>query len=152
MKIFKYMPFASKIKWRIRGLWCLLIAMLAYMVAVGEMGLGDSRTVGGFAKSVGSLIFFGSLIWVIHKIVCCKRLLKYPALLKNQLKTENDEFNRYIYDKSGGAVWDIIFVSTFFITMTAALIDRTAFYTAFAIFMVMALAKSAAYLTCKYGE
>ena len=43
MKNWSKMPFATKIKWRIRLLWLLLIGMLAYIVAISELGGGDSR-------------------------------------------------------------------------------------------------------------
>ena len=146
MKTYKNLSFSQKIRWRIRGLWALLIAMLVYMVVVGELGWGDSRVVTRFADTAGSIMFFGGMIYVGVRIAKNKALLKDIELLKEQMQNEQDELNQYLRDKSGGIVWDIIFIALLFITMTTSLINMPAFYTSRTILMIAILAKVSAYL------
>ena len=146
MKTYKNLSFSQKIRWRIRGLWALLIAMLVYMVVVGELGWGDSRVVTRFADTAGSIMFFGGMIYVGVRIAKNKALLKDIELLKEQMQNEQDELNQYLHDKSGGIVWDIIFIALLFITMTTSLINMPAFYTSWTILMIAILAKVSAYL------
>ncbi len=146
MKIFKKRTFTEKIRLRIFGLWCLAAAMLVYMIVVGEMGLGDSRVISRFADTAGTLIFFGGLGWVVSKIIRNKKLLKSTQMLREQLRQETDERNRYLHDKSGGIVWDALFILLLFITMTASLVNMPAFYTSFAVLAAAVGLKIAAYL------
>ena len=146
MKTFKDLSFTEKIEWRIRALWALLAAMLAYMVIVGELGLGDSRIMSRLAVITGKLIFFGGMGWVIYRIVKNKKLLKNPYALRQKKKEEEDERNQYLHDKSGGIVWDIIFILLLFITVTASLTNMPAFYVSLAILLALVVVKSMSYL------
>lgn len=146
MKTYKKLSFSEKIQWRIRGLWLLLVAMLAYMVVVGELGWGDSRVITQFAKTAGTLMFFGGIAWVIYKITKNKKLLKNPYLLKEKLKSESDERNQYLHDKSGGIVWDILFVVLLFVTLTASLINMPVFYTCWILLVIAVALKILTYL------
>ena len=108
MKFWNQQSYTSKIKRRIRILWLLIIAMLIYMVVMGEIG-GDSRKMTNFADIASRIIFFGGLIYIIYRIVYWKKVLKNSLLLKEQMLIEQDERNQYLHDKSGGAVLDILF-------------------------------------------
>lgn len=145
MKTYKKLSFSEKIQWRIRGLWILLAGMLIYMVVVGELGWGDSRVITQFANTAGTLMFFGGLGWVIYKISKNKKLLKNPYLLKEQMKSESDERNQYLHGKSGGIVWDILFVVLLFVTMTASLINMPVFYTSWALLVIAVVLKVLTY-------
>lgn len=149
MKTYSELPYSKKILWRKRGAWILLLAMVIYMIVIGEMGLGDSRVVSQFAKSFGSFLFFSGMIWVGAKIINCNKLLKNPPKLREQMISEDDERNRYIYHKSGGIVWDIIFAVMLFVTVTASVTNNEAFYTAFVMLAVSAAVKLAVYLMFK---
>lgn len=146
MKGFESLTFTRQIIWRIRGAWCLVIMLLIYMVAVAEMGGGDSRVMTRFADMAGDLIFFGSLIYLIARIVHNKKLLKNRMLLKEQMQMEQDERNQYLHDKSGGIVMDLLLVCLLFSTMTAALFNMPAFYLSFALLVTAVALKSGAYL------
>ena len=148
MKTHKPLPFAAQIRWRIRGLWCLLCAMLIYMVVVSELGGGDSRFVTRLADFVGDVIFFGGMIYVGCKIHRNKKLLQYPNLLKAQRLSEQDERNRYLHDKSGGLVWDIQFFCLLFATLTASLFNMTIFNVLFGLLLFSLLLKAASYFFC----
>lgn len=152
MKIFKKLSFSDKIRWRNRALWCLLVLMLIYMVVIGEIGWGDSRVMTTLADNVSRTIFFGGMIWVIYKIVRNKKLLKNQWLLKEQMKNESDERNQYLHDKSGGIVWDIMFVCLLFITLTTSLINMPAFYTSFTILVMAVVLKLLMYFLYKGSE
>ena len=151
MKTCKALSFSQKIRWRIRALWGLLVLMLVYMVVIGELGYGDSRVMTPLADDVSRTIFFGGMGWVICKIARNKKLLNNRAMLKEQQLKELDEGSQYLHDKSGGAVWDILFVCLLFITVTAALINMPAFYTAFTMLCLAVLVKLTAYLIYKKG-
>ena len=69
MKMCNGLSFSERIKWRVRGLWLLLLVMLAYMIVIGELGLGDSRMMTDLAEQVSRIIFFGGMIWVVCRIV-----------------------------------------------------------------------------------
>lgn len=127
MKTFDNMSFSNKIKWRIRGLWCLFAAMLIYMVVVGELGLGDSRIMNRLAEVVSRVIFFGGMVLVLLRIRYYSRLLINKWDLKEKMVQEKDERNRFLHEKSGGPVWDVLFFVQLFLTLTASLMDMTAF-------------------------
>lgn len=146
MKQFKKRTFSQKIRLRIVGLWCLFFAMLCYMVIVGELGWGDSRYITQFADTVGTLILFGGLGWVVYKIVKNKKLLKSSGMMKDKMLEEMDERNQYLHDKSGGIVWDMLFVLLLFVTLTASLINMPAFYTSFALLAAAVALKISSYV------
>ena len=126
MRNCKAMDYETKIKWRIRILYLLLIAMLVYMVTVVELGGGDSRIMTDLASQFSRIVFFGGMIYVITRIVHNKKLLGNRLLRKEQMQEETDERNRYLHDKSGGIVLDILLACLLFITLTASLFDMTA--------------------------
>jgi len=145
MKACKKRSFAEKVVWRIRGLWCLLILMLVYMVIIGELGLGDSRIMTPLAETMSRLLFFGGIGWVIWKIRKNNQLLENPWKFKEQAVLEQDERNRYLHDKSGGIVWDGMFVCLLFATTTASVANMPAFYASFALLCTSVVLKAAAY-------
>lgn len=146
MKTFDNIPFSEKIQWRIRGLRFLLIAMLIYMVVVGELSLGDSRMMTPLAEIFSRIIFFGGMILVVWKIRRYKKLLIHKWNLKEKMIQEKDERNRYLYEKSGGIVWDVLFFVQLFLTLTASLMDMTAFSFTLCTLVVMILLKISIYL------
>lgn len=146
MRSCKDMDYGTKIKWRIRILYLLLIAMLAYMVAIVELGGGDSRIMTDLASQFSRIVFFGGMIYVITRIVHNKKLLGNRLLRKEQMLEEADERNRYLHDKSGGIVLDILLACLLFITLTASLFDMTAFYMSLAILAIAVVLKAGAYL------
>ncbi len=146
MQKMKDMNFETKIKWRIRILYLLLIAMLAYMVVIAELGGGDSRIMTQLANTFCRIVFFGGMVYVISRIVHNKKLLGNRLLRKEQMLRETDERNRYLHDKSGGFVLDILLACLLFITLTASLFDMTAFYVSFSILAIAAILKAGAYL------
>ena len=146
MRNCKAMDYETKIKWRIRILYLLLIAMLVYMVTVVELGCGDSRIMTDLASQFSRIVFFGGMIYVITRIVHNKKLLGNRLLRKEQMQEETDERNRYLHDKSGGIVLDILLACLLFITLTASLFDMTAFYMSLAILAIAVVLKAGAYL------
>ena len=146
MRNCKAMDYETKIKWRIRILYLLLIAMLVYMVPGVELGGGDSRIMTDLASQFSRIVFFGGMIYVITRIVHNKKLLGNRLLRKEQMQEETDERNRYLHDKSGGIVLDILLACLLFITLTASLFDMTAFYMSLAILAIAVVLKAGAYL------
>ena len=149
MKICKKCSFSQIIRWRIRALRLLLVLMIVYMVVIGELGLGDSRMMTSLAESVSRIIFFGGMIWVICRIVQNKKLLRNQWQLKQKLQQERDERNRYLHERSGGVVWDVLFVCLLLITLTASLTSMPAFYTSLTILVIAVILKAAVYFICK---
>lgn len=146
MRNYKDTDYGTQIRWRIRTLYLLLIAMLIYMVVISELGGGDSRIMTDLADRFSRIVFFGGMIYVISRIVHNKKLLRNRLLLKAQRLEETDERNRYLHDKSGGIVLDILLACLLFITLTASLFDMTAFYVSFAILITALVLKAGAYL------
>ncbi len=150
MKRIAEMSFPEKIRWRIRLLWGFLIAMLIYMVAIGELGGGDSRIMTPLAESASRTIFFGGLIYVGYRIRYNKKLLRDRQKLQAQKMKEQDERNQYLHDKSGGLVMDVLLVLLLMAACTAALFDMSAFYMAYGILAAAVLLKGIAYYgACK---
>lgn len=146
MRMFDNISFSEKIQWRIRGLRFLLLVMLIYMIVVGELSLGDSRMMTPLAEAVSRIIFFGGMILVVWKIRRYKKLLINQWNLKEKMIQEMDERNRYLYEKSGGIVWDILFFVQLFLTLTASLMNMSAFSYTLCTLGVMILLKSSVYL------
>lgn len=146
MKNVKNMNYGEQVKWRIRMLYLLLAVMLVYMVVVAELGGGDSRIMTELANRFSRLVFFGGMVYVISRIIHNKKLLRNRTLLKQQMLEETDERNRYLHDKSGGLVLDILLVCLLLITLTASLFDMTAFYVSFVILVITVVLKTGAYL------
>lgn len=145
MKACKKKTFAEKVIWRIRGLWCLLILMVVYMVVIGELGLGDSRMMTPLAEAMSRLLFFGGIGWVIWKIRKNNQLLENPWKLKEKAMLEQDERNRWLYEKSGGFVWDSMFVCLLFATVTTSVSNMPGFYVSFALLCAAVLLKVSTY-------
>ena len=146
MKKWREMSYYDRISWRIRGLWAVLALMLVYMVVISELGGGDSRSMTCLADTVSRVLFFGGMIWVIFRIMRNRKLLRNRALMASEMCRELDERNRYLHDKSGGAVMDILLLALLFTTVTTALFNMAAFYTAFAVLLLAVALKAGAYL------
>ena len=138
------MSYTDRVTWRTRGLWATLALMLVYMVVIAELGGGDSRMMTPLASVMSRLIFFGGMIWVICRIGHNRRLLKNHSMLRAQRLQELDERNRYLHDKSGGTVMDILLLALLFTTLTTALFNMAAFYTSFAVLVLAAALKAGA--------
>lgn len=136
MNCFKRIPYARQLKLRIWGLRLLIVAMLIYAVIVERTGGGDSRIMTDLAHSVMVVIYFGGILWCLRHISRLKKLLTDPSRMKDKLLAERDERRIYLRDKSGGIVWDALFVCLLFITLTASLYDMAAFAASFAILMI----------------
>ncbi|MEE1463201.1 MAG: hypothetical protein UF444_11070, partial [Ruthenibacterium lactatiformans] len=115
MKTCKHLTYTREIQWRIRALWLLLTGMLVYMVLIAELGGGDSRMMTPLADKFSRIVFFGGLGYVIGRICKNKQLLRSRQLLQQQMKTELDERNQYLHDKSGGIVADILLAILLFV-------------------------------------
>lgn len=145
MKNFKSLSYTKKIQLRICVLWLLLIFMIVYMIFMGTF-FGDSRKMSDLADIVSRTGFFGSFIYVIVRIVRNKKLLRNYYLLRLQMRKELEERNQYLHDKSGGTVMDLLLLFLLFLTVTMALINMPAFYTAFLSFLTALCLKAGFYL------
>lgn len=135
------MNYTKVIQWRIRLLWLALIAMLIFMVFIGETGARDSRIVTGMAYEWGSFLYFVGLFYIIGRIIINKKLLKDRLRLKEQQLRERDEWRQHLHRMSGGWVMDAMLAITYIAAMTAACYDNKAFYTAFGLLIAAALLK-----------
>ena len=138
-------PFSQVIRLRIRVLWAMIALMLVYMVAVVELGGGDSRRMTDLAQLVYRVIFFGGLIYILARLARYKKMLRDRLRMQEQRLWEQDERNRYLHDKSGGVVMDALLIGLLFLTCTCALFDTGAFYAALAALALAGALKLAAY-------
>lgn len=141
----KNKPYSEIIKWRIRGGWCLIIIIIAYCIVLTELGGGDSRIMTPLADTISDLIIFGSLIYIGCRIYYNKQLLKFRLRMKENYLNEKDERNRYLHDKSGGIVVDLLMIVLLFVTATTALFNMDAFYVSYAILLVTIILKGLMY-------
>lgn len=149
MKNFKPRTYTQKIQLRIKMSYFLLVLMLIYMVVIGELG-GDSRVMTGLANTISDFMFLGGIIYTTTRIVHNKKLLKNKLLLKEQLQSEQDERNQYLHDKSGGIALDLLLIFQLFITVTTALLNMPAFYTALTLLLITLFLKAGLYLFYSY--
>ena len=77
--------YTKTIQWRIRFLWLALLAMLVFMVVIGELGLHSSRVVTGFAYEGSSFLYWCGLFYIIGRIIINKKLLKDYCKFLQQL-------------------------------------------------------------------
>ncbi len=145
MKRFRQLTYTEKIRWRIRVLWLTILCMLVYMVVVVELGGGDSRVMSRLANVISDLIFFGGLAYILSRIIHNNKLLKNRMLLKEQMRSEQDERNQYLHSKSGGIVLDVLLLCLLLITLTASLFHMAAFYTAVSVLVLAIFLKLGAY-------
>ena len=116
---------------------------------MGELG-GDSRVMTGLANTISDFMFLGGIIYTTTRIVHNKKLLKNKLLLKEQLQSEQDERNQYLHDKSGGIALDLLLIFQLFITVTTALLNMPAFYTALTLLLITLFLKAGLYLFYSY--
>ena len=74
------MSYPKILQWRIRSLWLALIAMLIFMVYIGETGRRDSRVITGIAYNLGNLLYWAGLM-----------LLSYVFRYGEELQKLSDE-------------------------------------------------------------
>ena len=147
----KLNSYAKKIKWRICLLWVSFVLLLVYMVFIGENGGGDSRIQTSLAETVSRFLFFGGLIYIGYRIRYYKVLLKNDYCMKQELLYEQDERNKFLYDKSGGIVMDILLIVLIFATMTAAMYHMITFYVLLVILVIAIVLKVVTYLLFAKG-
>ena len=145
MKSYKTKSFKDKIKLRILALRLTIFFMILYMFIIGELGFGDSRKMTDFADTISKIILFGGMIYVFFRISYNKKLLKDKLLRLDEEIKETDERKKFLHDKSGGVVLDILLLILLFITCTTAFINMTAFYISFAILMITIILKATSY-------
>lgn len=119
--------------------------MILYMFIIGELGFGDSHKMTDFADTISKIILFGGMIYVFFRISYNKKLLKDKLLRLDEEIKETDERKKFLHDKSGGVVLDILLLILLFITCTTAFINMTAFYISFTILMIAIILKATSY-------
>ena len=62
------LSYEEVIRWRIRLLWALIVAILVYMVVISELGGGDSRVMTRLADFASDVILFGGIIYAGYRI------------------------------------------------------------------------------------
>ena len=145
MKNYKNKSFKEKVKLRILMLRATIILMFIYIIILAEMGFGDSRIITGLAQDVSNIIFLGGMIYILRKISYNKKLLQDKLLRLDEEIKEADERKKFLHDKSGGVVVDILLLTLLIITFTTALINMTAFNVSFAILMITIILKATSY-------
>lgn len=145
------MNYQNVIRWRIRFLWLALIAMLVFMVFIGETGRRDSRIVTGIAYDWGNLLYWAGLIFIIARLVINRKLLKDRLRMKERQLREWDEGRQYLHRMSGGFVMDAMLAVSYIAAVTASCYNNEAFYAAFGLLACAALLKGGAYLAYSKG-
>ena len=134
-------PYTRVIQHRIHCLWLALIAMLIFMVLIGELGLHSSKIITGFAYDCGNFLYWCGLFYIVGRIIINNNLFKDRLRLKEQQRRELDERNQYLHRMSGGWVMDTMLALAYIAAVTASCCDNKAFDTAFALLTAAALLK-----------
>ena len=135
------MPYTKVIRWRIRLLWLALVAMLVFMVVIGELGLRSSRVMSDFTARTSNVFYWWGMLYIIFRIVMNKKLLKDRLRLKEQQLRERDEWRQHLHRMSGGWVMDAYLVIAYIAAVTASCCSNQAFYAAFGLLTAAALLK-----------
>lgn len=151
MKNCKKLSYSDKIRWRIRGWWTVIVLMIAYIVVVSVLGGGDSRMMTRTARNVSQFITWGGMIYAGVRIHKNKKLLLDPQRLRELHLRELDERNRWLHDKSGGVVMDIMLIVLLITTDTAALFNMPAFYLSLSVLLTAIVLKIGTYLLYRHG-
>ena len=146
------MPYTKKVQWRLRLLWLALAAMLIFMVMIGELGLRSSKVVTGFAYTLGGVMYWAGLFYIIGRIIINNKLLKDRLRLKEQQLRERDERNQHLHRMSGGWVMDAMLVVCYLSAVAASCWSNETFYVAFGLLVCAALLKGGAYWAYSTGR
>lgn len=146
MKTSEKISYSKRIKVRNMILTAVLVMMMIYMVVIGELHLGDSRMMTRLAEISSRVIFFGGMIYVVYRIRRNRKLLNNRLLLREEMYKEKDEMNQRMHEKTGGVVWDSVFICQLFITLTSSFVNMPAFYSAFTTLFILIVLKSFACL------
>ena len=145
MKNYSYNDYVRRIKMRIAAYWGLLLLMIVFMVAVGEMGLSDSRVMSALALRVSSCILFGGMIYAITRIIHWNKILKDNYVIRAEFATEVDERKEFLHYKSGGPLFDIMLFALLCITCVTGVSNEAAFRTSFGILLIAVSLKAIGY-------
>lgn len=72
-------------------------------------------------------------------------MLANQRLLWEEEKSKKEERDRFLHDKSGGLVVDVLILAMLFVTCTAALWNMPAFYVSLGLLLFTALLKAVSY-------
>ena len=145
------MPYTKVIRWRIRLLWLALVAMLVFMVVIGELGLRSSRVMSDFTARTSNVFYWWGMLYIIFRIMMNKKLLKDRLRLKEQQLRERDEWRQHLHRMSGGYVMDVFLVIGWIASIAASCYSNEAFYAAYGLLFIAALLKGGAYLAFYKG-
>ena len=134
-------PYTRIIQQRIHCLWLALIAMLIFMVLIGELGLRSSKIITGFAYDCGNFLYWCGLFYIVSRIIINNKLLKDRLRLKEQQRRELDERNQYLHRMSGGWVMDVMLALCYTAAVAASCWSNETFYVAFGLLVAAALLK-----------
>lgn len=143
-------PYTRIIQRRIRFLWLALIAMLIFMVVIGELGLRSSKVITGFAYNCGNFLYWCGLFYIIGRIIINHKLLKDRLRLKEQQLRERDEYRQHLHRVSGGWVMDAMLALCYIAAVAASCWSNETFYVAFGLLFAAALLKLIAKIA--YGK
>lgn len=143
-------PYTRIIQRRIRFLWLALIAMLIFMVVIGELGLRSSKVITGFAYTCGNFLYWCGLLYIIGRIIINHKLLKDRLRLKEQQLRERDEYRQHLHRVSGGWVMDAMLALCYIAAVAASCWSNETFYVAFGLLFAAALLKLIAEIA--YGK
>ena len=97
---------------------------------MGEMGWGDSRKISQSVKSIGSILFFGSMAWTCRRIWVNQKRLEHPERLKEEETISPKRFFR-----------NLLTALLLFAVITASMLNDAAFIACAALLLIDAAAR-----------
>lgn len=109
-------------------LYGLLALSLAYLIAVGETAILDSRTLTQTALNV-QRVFFLWQVYIIWRLVRNKKLLREPERLRAHCIQAQDERRVAIFGMAGRKFAPAMLLGLSLAAVTVSFYNLTAFYT-----------------------
>ena len=139
------MSYVQALRWRVWALWAQLAVMVAYLVLVTELEALGILLVTDAADLFSRVLPLAAIVYFLVRIFLDKRQLRAQVSRLEQHQ-EPELRARFLHEKSGGVVMDIVLFGLLLASLITALVSLSAFCTAFFLLLFALLVKLAAYL------
>lgn len=139
------MSYVQTLRWRVWALWAELAMVVVYLVLVTELETLGLLQIVDVADLVSRALPLAAIVYLLVRIFLDKRQLRAQVNRLEQHQ-EPELRARFLHEKSGGVVMDIVLFGLLLAALIATLVNLTAFYTVFFLLLFALLVKLIAYL------
>lgn len=138
--------FMDRVKFKVWVLRICLFLMIAYMLIVGESGLGDFRMMNLAGEIICKTIYFSGLMFIVIRFMYNRNLFLGRNKAMTEKRRREHERKYFLHEKSGGIVVDTILMLLLFASCITALWDIGAFYVTSGMLIVGVVMKVIVYI------